>query len=203
MILVFVERLKVERDLADEEQWPFTIPSIAAPARHGLRLTRPVTFVVGENGSGKSTLVEAIAEAFGLDARGGRAGRKYAARREKTPLGEVLRLDLTNAGAKMVTGTRTKRKGYFLHALGQRGAQVNCAIHSPLLAALPEADVVEVGTFGMRHSAWEDLDIVNHWRRYLATPDAYLRRLIDLGRGRPRAERAERGGVQHGLSPCG
>jgi predicted ATPase len=68
-----------------------------------------------------------------------------------------------------------------LHALGQRGAQVICATHSSLLAALPEADVVEVETFGMRHSAWEDLDIADHWRRYLATPDAYLRRLIDLG----------------------
>jgi predicted ATPase len=40
--------------------------------------------------SGKSTLVEAIAEAAGLDARGGRAGRKYGSQREKTRLGEVI-----------------------------------------------------------------------------------------------------------------
>ena len=53
------------------------MPCVAAIARDGLELNCPVTFLVGENGSGKSTLVEAIAEAFGLDARGGRAGRKY------------------------------------------------------------------------------------------------------------------------------
>jgi predicted ATPase len=57
--------------------WPFSMPCVAALA-DGLELTKPVTFLVGENGSDKSTLVEAIAEAFGLDARGGRAGRKYA-----------------------------------------------------------------------------------------------------------------------------
>jgi predicted ATPase len=44
-------------------------------ADHGLTFTHPVTFLVGDNGSGKSTIVEAIAEGFGLDARGGRAAR--------------------------------------------------------------------------------------------------------------------------------
>jgi hypothetical protein len=32
---------------------------------------------------------------------------------------------------------------------------------------------------GMRRSAWDDLDIVDHWRRYLADPRSYLRRFID------------------------
>src|SRR5690606_23940511 len=71
---------------------------------------------VGENGSGKSTLVEAIAEAFGLDARGGRAGRKYVNDRPMTPLGEVLDLDLTVQGSRMKTGPRQKQKGFFLRA---------------------------------------------------------------------------------------
>lgn len=248
--LVFVERVSVERGLADEGQWPFTVPCVAALARDGLRLTRPVTFLVGENGSGKSTMVEAIAEAFGLDARGGRAGRKYANQRGKTPLGEVTRLGLTPAGARMAAGPRSKRKGYFLraetlfgfaeavtgipgywnadltsmshgegfgvvfesmfrepglylmdepeaalsftsclrlvalmHELGESGAQVICATHSPVLAAAPGADIVEVGPFGMRRTSWDDLDLVDHWRRYLSTPDAYLRRLIDLPEG--------------------
>jgi hypothetical protein len=42
-----------------------------------------------------------VPEAFGLDARGGRAGRKYGNNRGKTPLGTVLRLDLTREGAQV------------------------------------------------------------------------------------------------------
>lgn len=243
---MFVESVTVEQELVHEGQWPFTMPSVAALTRDGLRLRRPVTFLVGENGSGKSTLVEAIAEAAGIDARGGRAGRKYGNQRGKTPLGQVLRLGFTHAGAKMLLGARNKRKGFFLraetlfgfaevvsglpgywgadlslmshgegfhvvfdqmfaeaglylmdepeaalsftsclrlvgliHELGRSGAQVICATHSPLIAATPGADIVEVGTFGMRHTEWADLDLVDHWRRYLSSPDAYLRRIID------------------------
>ena len=77
---MFVSSISVEQELisdTERDRWPFTMPCVAAIARDGLELNCPVTFLVGENGSGKSTLVEAIAEAFGLDARGGRAGRKY------------------------------------------------------------------------------------------------------------------------------
>ena len=244
---MFVERLAVEQELiSDAERWPFDVPCVRALLRDGLDLRRPVTFLVGENGSGKSTLVEAIAEAAGLDARGGRAGRKYGNQREKTPLGQVMRLGLTREGTRMRTGPRTKRKGYFLraetlfgfaevvnglpgywtedlglishgegflavfrdmfrepglylmdepeaalsfssclqlvtlmHELGQSGAQVICATHSPLLAATPEADIVELGDFGFRRVAWAELNIVDHWRRYLGDPNAYLRHVID------------------------
>jgi len=246
---VFVESLAVEQELISDDErdeWPFSIPCVRALVRDGLDLRCPVTFLVGENGSGKATLVEAIAEAAGLDARGGRAGRKYGNQREKTPLGQVMRLGLTREGTRMRTGPRTKRKGYFLraetlfgfaeavnglpgywtedisvqshgegflvifrdmfrepglylmdepeaalsfgsclqlvtlmHELGRSGAQVICATHSPLLAATPEADIVELGDFGFRRVAWAELNIVDHWRRYLSDPNAYLRHVID------------------------
>lgn len=189
---VFVERLSVERELVSDDergQWPFTIPCVAAIARDGLELRRPVTFLVGENGSGKSTLVEAIAEAAGLDARGGRAGRKYGNQRPMTRLGEVMRLGLTREGAKMRLRARNKRKGYFLRAetlfglaevvSGLPGYWPEEATHSPILASTPEADIIEVGDFGLRRVAWADLAITDHWRRYLTDPSAYLRHLID------------------------
>jgi predicted ATPase len=65
-----------------------------------------------------------------------------------------------------------------MHDLGQSGAQIVCATHSPVLAATPGADIVEVGDHGLRRTAWEDLEVVDHWRRYLNNPDAYLRHLI-------------------------
>jgi predicted ATPase len=66
-----------------------------------------------------------------------------------------------------------------LHQLAATGAQVICATHSPILAALPDADVVELGEHGIRRSAWRELDIVDHWRRYLADPHSYLRHIVD------------------------
>ncbi|MDS1271795.1 AAA family ATPase [Lipingzhangella sp. LS1_29] len=230
----------------DRDQWPYTVPAVHDILTDGLELRRPVTFLVGENGSGKSTIVEAIAEAYGLDARGGRAGRKYANDRPKTPLGEALRLDLTVDGARQMRAGRRHKQGYFLraettfgfaevvsgmhgyweenltehshgegfliilnamfdrpglylmdepeaalsfmsclrlvnlmHELGENGSQIICATHSPILAATPGADIIEVGGHGARHTTWDRLELVDHWRRYLANPDKYLRHLID------------------------
>lgn len=67
---------------------------------------------------------------------------------------------------------------HFLHELGRSGSQVICATHSPVLASTPGADIVELGPHGVRHSRWEELDIVDHWRSYLASPQSYLRHLI-------------------------
>lgn len=228
------------------DAWPYSVPCVAELAEHGLRFESPITFLVGENGSGKSTLVEAIAEGFKLDAHGGRAGRKYGNDRPKTPLGEVLRLETTAAGSRMLSGPRSKKKGFFLrsetafglmntvsgvdgywkedtsamshgegfltvfremfdapgfyvmdepesalsftsclrlvglmHQLGRTGAQVICASHSPVLAATPGADIIETTEHGTRRTKWADLEIVDHWRRYLDNPDAYLRHIID------------------------
>lgn len=229
----------------DRSAWPYTVPCVADLVDNSLTFTQSVTFLVGENGSGKSTLVEAIAEAFGLDAQGGRAGRKYTNDRPKTPLGERLKLDLTAEGARMFSGGRRKQKGFFLraetafglmaavsgmhgywdedtstmshgegfltvfdsmfqepglyvmdepeaalsftsclrliklmHDLGQTGAQVICSTHSPLLAAIPDADIIEIGDHGLQRTKWDQLEVVDHWRRYLDNPNAYLRHLI-------------------------
>jgi predicted ATPase len=63
--------------------------------------------------------------------------------------------------------------------LAQEGGQVICATHSPLLTALRGADIIEVGEHGMRRVAWRELGVVDHWRRYLADPQAYLRHIVE------------------------
>jgi predicted ATPase len=60
-----------------------------------------------------------------------------------------------------------------------RRGQVLCATHSPVLAALPGARILEAGPWGLREAAWEELEVVDHWRRYLAEPRSYLRHLED------------------------
>ncbi|RYC05269.1 AAA family ATPase [Nocardioides zhouii] len=66
-----------------------------------------------------------------------------------------------------------------LQRVVKRRGQVLCATHSPVLAAMPGARILETGEWGLREAAWEDLDLVDHWRRYLAEPWAYLRHLAD------------------------
>ena len=66
----------------------------------------------------------------------------------------------------------------FLHELGRSGSQVICATHSPIIASTPEAEIIELGTHGCRRTEWEDLEIVDHWRRYLDNPQSYLRHFI-------------------------
>lgn len=232
---------------AERGRWPFTVPCVAELLDHGLTFEAPVTFFVGDNGSGKSTLVEAIAEGFKLDSYGGRlAAKRGRPNPTKTALGEVLRLETTAAGSRMLGGPRSKKHGFFLraetafqmtenlggvpgywedntaemshgegfltvfremfnapglyvmdepeaalsftsclrlvalmHELGKTGAQVICATHSPILAATPGADIIELGEHGFRRVKWDELQLVDHWRRYLDNPGAYLRHMLD------------------------
>jgi len=66
-----------------------------------------------------------------------------------------------------------------LHDITTAGGQVLCATHSPLLAAVPRATILEVGGWGIRETPWEELQLVQHWRRYLEAPMRYLRHVID------------------------
>ena len=57
--------------------------------------------------------------------------------------------------------------------------QVVLATHSPVLAAIPGALVLELGEHGIRPTTWDDLEVVAHHRSFLAEPRRYLRHVID------------------------
>lgn len=61
--------------------------------------------------------------------------------------------------------------------LDDGGSQVILSTHSPLLAALPGATIYEVGEWGLRETAWEDLALVRSWRSFLDAPERFLRHL--------------------------
>jgi predicted ATPase len=58
-----------------------------------------------------------------------------------------------------------------------RGAQVVVATHSPVLAALPGAHLLEVGPWGLRPAIWDELELTANWRQFLRAPDSFLRHL--------------------------
>lgn len=226
--------------------WLADLPPVSHLAEHGLTLSAPVAFLVGENGSGKSTVMEAVADVCGINSEGGKAGTKYASTGPATPLGEVLDADLTTTGLRLLHGPRLKRRAFFFRAetlfnLGQNvsglygfwdddlteqshgegfftvlermvrgpglylmdepeaalsfhsclrlvglmnrvaseGGQIVCATHSPILASLPGAQIIELGDHGIRTTEWEKLRLVDDWRRFLAKPDFYLRYALE------------------------
>jgi predicted ATPase len=65
-----------------------------------------------------------------------------------------------------------------MERLAADGGQIICATHSPLLTALPGAQILQFGEHGIDQVEWADLDLVDHWRRYLADPGSYLRRIL-------------------------
>src|SRR5215469_11653035 len=66
-----------------------------------------------------------------------------------------------------------------LDDLARAGAQAVVATHSPMIAAVPGARLLELGPWGMRAVGWDELDIVGHWRRFLREPDSYFKHWLD------------------------
>ena len=66
-----------------------------------------------------------------------------------------------------------------LHDLVQEGtSQVLLATHSPVVAAMPGARILQFDDHGFHETAWEELELVQHYRSFLAEPMRYLRHVI-------------------------
>jgi predicted ATPase len=64
---------------------------------------------------------------------------------------------------------------YQLIQLSQRGdAQIIYSTHSPLVAALPGAQILELGDEGIQERSWEELEMVNLWRNFLGRPEKFF-----------------------------
>lgn len=67
--------------------------------------------------------------------------------------------------------------GAILQMISDQRTQVLIATHSPVIAALPGARLLELTEDGIRETAWEHLEMVDHHRRFLDAPGRYLRHL--------------------------
>ncbi len=65
-----------------------------------------------------------------------------------------------------------------LHDLAHSGSQVIVATHSPMVAAVPGASILELGDWGIRSALWEELHLVAAWRQFMTEPTSYFRRLL-------------------------
>ncbi|WP_256795759.1 AAA family ATPase [Terrabacter sp. Ter38] len=67
--------------------------------------------------------------------------------------------------------------GALIQLVAIPGVQVLIATHSPVVASLPGALILEFDEDGIHERAWDDLDVVDHHRRFLEAPERYLRHL--------------------------
>jgi predicted ATPase len=65
-----------------------------------------------------------------------------------------------------------------LHDLIQAGSQAIVATHSPIIAAVPGAAILELGDWGIRPAQWDELHLVGAYRRFLDDPASYFRHLL-------------------------
>lgn len=65
-----------------------------------------------------------------------------------------------------------------LAEMAQRGTQVLCATHSPVLSALPGAHILELGEWGIRETEWDELEVVRNERSFLDAPGRWFRHLL-------------------------
>ena len=66
-----------------------------------------------------------------------------------------------------------------LDTMRHEGSQVIVSTHSPILALLPGATILELGDHGVRTvEKAEDLALIGHWRAFLDAPERYLRHLL-------------------------
>jgi predicted ATPase len=66
-----------------------------------------------------------------------------------------------------------------LDTMRAEGSQVIVSTHSPILASLPGATLLELGDHGIRTvSDPHELELVRHWRSFMDAPERYLRHLL-------------------------
>jgi len=61
--------------------------------------------------------------------------------------------------------------GALQELLAEGGSQVILSTHSPILAKLAGARILEVGDWGIRERAWDELDLVTNWKLFLDGPE--------------------------------
>lgn len=98
---------------------------------------------------------------------------------------EILRTRVNQAGFYLLdepdaplSFTASLGLAALLHDLAGAGAQLVVATHSPVLAAVPCASLLELGPWGIRPAAWEDLSLVVAWRQFLREPTSFFRHLL-------------------------
>lgn len=102
-----IREIRIDEDIPKTDYYA-SLPAVKQTIReHGISLTKPITFFIGENGIGKSTLIEAIAVAAGFNPEGGTRNYNFSTADSHSSLHEHIHL---------VRGIDRHYDGFFLRA---------------------------------------------------------------------------------------
>ena len=102
-----IREIRIDEDIPKTDYYA-SLPAVKQTIReHGISLTKPITFFIGENGIGKSTLMEAIAVAAGFNPEGGTRNYNFSTADSHSSLHEHIHL---------VRGIDRHYDGFFLRA---------------------------------------------------------------------------------------
>lgn len=88
-------------------------------------------------------------------------------------------LDEPEAGLSFVS--QLTLIGQLAELVAQGRTQLLIATHSPVLARLPGATLLQLDERGLTKVDWEELAVVDHYRTFLGNPGAYLHHLLPPG----------------------
>ena len=102
-----IREIRIDADIPQTEYYA-SLPAVRQIIQeHGISLTKPITFFVGENGIGKSTLIEAVAVAAGFNPEGGTRNYSFSTVDSHSSL---------HAHIHLVRGIGRHFDGFFLRA---------------------------------------------------------------------------------------
>ena len=102
-----IREIRIDADIPKTEYYT-SLPAVRQIIlEHGIPLTKPITFFVGENGIGKSTLIEAVAVAAGFNPEGGTRNYSFSTVDSHSSL---------HAHIHLVRGIGRHFDGFFLRA---------------------------------------------------------------------------------------
>ena len=180
---MYIDRIRINWDKVPPDSYLTRIPAIGLLQELAFR--RPVTFFVGENGTGKSTLLEAIAIAYGFNPEGGTLNYNVSTQaiEYEKELGRPMYGERTlheqSHGESFLSFIRTfTRTGLFIMdepeaalspqrqlslfariaEMAREGSQYIIVTHSPILLAMPGADIIGFDNQGIRYLEYEETE---------------------------------------------
>ncbi|HEY9294029.1 MAG TPA: AAA family ATPase [Microlunatus sp.] len=91
--------------------------------------------------------------------------------------GGLFLMDEPEAGLSFVT--QLTLLGQLIELAADERTQMIIATHSPIIAGLPGATLLQLDQAGLTTIDWDDLAVVNHYRSFLESPERYLRHIVD------------------------
>jgi predicted ATPase len=90
----------------------------------------------------------------------------------ESALGQTFRIRDSEPDAPL-SFTASLGLAALLHDLVEPGSQIVVATRSPVLAAIPGAHLLELGSRDIQPAAWDDLSLVVAWRQFMRDPRAF------------------------------